>query len=72
MIFSEDKNYKLHYFTNWLFSKNLTYPLQGTVSGKLTSSKWATIAKCSQDNALRDIQDLIMKKILVEEGERDI
>ena len=36
-------------------------------TGKLTSSKWATIAKCSQDTALRDIQDLMEKKILVKE-----
>jgi Fic family protein len=35
--------------------------------GKLTSSKWAKIAKCSQDTALRDIQDLIGKKILMKE-----
>jgi len=27
--------------------------------GKLTSSKWAKIAKCSQDTALRDILDLV-------------
>ena len=32
--------------------------------GKLTSSKWAKIAKCSTDTALRDIQDLIDKNIL--------
>jgi Fic family protein len=32
--------------------------------GKLTSSKWAKLAKCSQDTALRDIEDLIQKKIL--------
>lgn len=32
--------------------------------GKLTSSKWAKIAKCSTDTALRDIQDLMNKKIL--------
>ncbi len=35
--------------------------------GKLTSSKWAKIAKCSPDTALRDIQDLIEKQILVKE-----
>ena len=35
--------------------------------GKLTSSKWAKIAKCSQDTALRDIQDLVDKAILVKE-----
>ena len=32
--------------------------------GNLNSSKWAKIAKCSQDSALRDIQDLINKGIL--------
>ncbi|MCH7613883.1 MAG: Fic family protein [Candidatus Marinimicrobia bacterium] len=32
--------------------------------GKLTSSKWAKITKCSPDTALRDIQDLINKHIL--------
>jgi len=32
--------------------------------GKLTTSKWAKIAKCSQDTATRDIQDLIDKEIL--------
>jgi len=35
--------------------------------GKLTTSKWAKIAKCSHDTALRDIQDLMNKKILVHE-----
>jgi Fic family protein len=33
--------------------------------GKLTTSKWAKITKCSQDTALRDIQDLVNKKILM-------
>ncbi len=32
--------------------------------GKLTSSKYATIAKCSQDTALRDIEVLIRHNIL--------
>ncbi len=32
--------------------------------GKLSSSKWAKIAKCSKDSALRDINDLIEKGIL--------
>lgn len=27
--------------------------------GKLTSSKWAAIAKCSEDTALRDINELV-------------
>lgn len=36
--------------------------------GKLTTSKWAKINKCSQDTALRDIQDLINKDILEKES----
>lgn len=35
--------------------------------GKLKSSKWAKIAKCSPDTALRDIKDLIDKDILRQE-----
>ncbi len=35
--------------------------------GKLTSSKWAKIAKCSQDTATRDIQALIRAGLLVQE-----
>lgn len=46
--------------------------LDGDFFGKLTSSKWAKITKCSPDTALRDIQDLIDKGILkkAEEGGR--
>ena len=32
--------------------------------GKLTSSKWAKLEKCSQDTALRDINDLVERGIL--------
>jgi len=32
--------------------------------GKLTSSKWAAIAKCSQDTALRDISELLERGVL--------
>ncbi|MEO5980340.1 MAG: DUF4172 domain-containing protein, partial [Chryseolinea sp.] len=35
--------------------------------GRLTSSKWAKITKSSADTALRDIQDLMSKSILVRE-----
>jgi Fic family protein len=35
--------------------------------GKLTSSKWAKLAKCSQDTALRDIGDLVDRQILAKE-----
>ncbi len=37
--------------------------------GKLTSSKWAKIAKCSQDTAYRDILDLIDRDILTKNPE---
>jgi Fic family protein len=33
-------------------------------TGQFTTSKWAKIAKCSPDTALRDIQDLLNKNIL--------
>jgi len=38
--------------------------LMSGFEGKLTSSKWATIEKCSQDTASRDIDDLIARKVL--------
>ncbi|MBE8721218.1 Fic family protein [Sphingobacterium pedocola] len=37
--------------------------------GKLNSSKWAKISKCSPDTALRDIKDLMEKGILRQESE---
>ena len=36
-------------------------------AGKLTSSKWAQIAKSSQDTALRDIDDLLERGVLAKE-----
>ncbi|MBA3664838.1 MAG: Fic family protein, partial [Bacteroidetes bacterium] len=35
--------------------------------GKLTTSKWGKITKCSPDTALRDVHDLMNKNILVKE-----
>ncbi len=43
--------------------KMLTRLLEG-FEGKLTSSKWAAIAKCSPDTALRDINELMQRGIL--------
>jgi Fic family protein len=43
---------------NWLFDG---------FEGKLTSSKWAKLAKCSQDTALRDIDDLVKRGVLLKE-----
>jgi Fic family protein len=36
--------------------------------GKMTSSKWAALAKSSQDTASRDIDDLLTRKILVRDA----
>lgn len=33
--------------------------------GKLTSSKWALLSKCSQDTASRDIEELIKQSVLI-------
>ena len=33
--------------------------------GKLTTSKWAAIARCSPDTALRDIHGLVERGVLV-------
>lgn len=37
------------------------------IEGKLTSSKWAKIEKCSPDTALRDITDLLERWVLVKD-----
>lgn len=36
----------------------------GDSHGKLTNAKWAAIAKCSADTALRDINDLLERGVL--------
>ena len=43
--------------------------LQGDFVGKLYSSKWAKMTKVHRDTALKDIQDLVQKGILVDSGE---
>jgi len=47
--------------------KILNKLLDGEFRGKLQSSKWAKICKCSQDTAIRDIKDLMEKGILRQE-----
>lgn len=44
--------------------RNMIDRLLNGFEGKLTSSKWAKLEKCSQDTALRDIEDLIRKGVL--------
>jgi len=46
----------------------LNYLFDG-FKGKLSSSKWAKMTKCSQDTATRDINELIEKGILIKSAE---
>jgi Fic family protein len=48
--------------------KKLLNKLLDGFEGKLSSSKWAKIAKCSKDSAIRDINDLIAKDVLEKEA----
>lgn len=48
--------------------KRMLNKLLDGFTGKLTTSKWAKINKCSQDTALRDIQHLIEKGIMKKEN----
>ena len=68
-VFCKAEFWKLHSTTilNERQQKIIKKLLDG-FNGKLTSSKWGKINKCSQDTALRDIQDLIKKDILQKEG----
>jgi Fic family protein len=43
---------------------NLLNKLLDGFEGKLTSSKWAAMAKCSPDTALRDLNDLVARGLL--------
>ena len=55
--------------TEWLvwFLECMLNRLLDNFEGKLTSSKWAKMTKCSQDTAARDIQNLIERGILIRE-----
>ncbi|CCG99503.1 hypothetical protein FAES_1493 [Fibrella aestuarina BUZ 2] len=62
-------------YWEWLHTKSLNdrqrlliNKLLDGFDGKLTSSKWAKIAKCSQDTALRDIQSLLEQGVLEKEA----
>lgn len=48
--------------------KSMLNRLLDGFEGKLTSSKWATITKCSQDTASRDIADLVARNILAKDA----
>ncbi|HQS98647.1 MAG TPA: hypothetical protein PK823_19380 [Novosphingobium sp.] len=50
--------------------RNIINRMLDGFEGKLTSSKWAKLAKCSQDTASRDIDDLVKRGILVRSDAR--
>ncbi len=61
---------KAHFWRRWAMTplnerqvKLLNRLLDG-FEGKLTTRKWAAIAKCSPDTALRDINDLVSRGVL--------
>ncbi len=67
-ILSKTEFWKMHEYTTMNERQRLVVNklLEG-FEGKLKSSKWAKIAKCSPDTALRDIKDLIEKGIMKQE-----
>lgn len=69
-VLRKSEFWKIHEFTslNERQRKMLNKLLDG-FEGKLQSSKWAKIAKCSPDTALRDIKDLLEKGILIQKEE---
>ncbi|RYC66969.1 Fic family protein [Spirosoma sordidisoli] len=61
-------------YWEWLSTKTLSERQRMMINklldgfdGKLTTSKWAKIAKCSQDTALRDIHNLIEQGVLIKD-----
>ncbi len=52
--------------------RNMINLLLEDFEGVLTTTKWAKIGKCSQDTALRDIQNLMQQEIMIkkEQGGR--
>ena len=61
---------KAHFWQRWATTPlnerqvTLLSRLPDDFDGKLISSKWAAIAKCSPDTALRDITELLIRGVL--------
>ena len=58
-FWTKHKDASLNERQRWVLNKALN-----GFEGKLTSTKWAALAKCSQDTASRDIEALIQLGIL--------
>jgi Fic family protein len=59
----ESRLYSPHFMRRKILSL-----LLGGFEGKLTSGKWAKLAGCSSDTALRDLQDLVARGVLERDG----
>lgn len=69
LVFKKASFWKAHEKTIFnLRQVQMLNKLLDKFEGKLTTSKWAKIAKCSHDTALRDINDLVEKKVLAKEA----
>ena len=69
MVLTKAKFWEKHQQT--VFNKrqvDMLNKLLDNFNGKLTTSKWAKMQKCSQDTALRDVQDLVEKNVLEKEN----
>jgi Fic family protein len=67
VVFNKDFFWKTHAGSSFNERQRLMLNklLDGNFEGKLTSTKWAKLAKCSQDTAHRDMVELIAHGILV-------
>jgi Fic family protein len=69
ILFKVGRFWELHRATQFnVRQQRMIQTLQSDFFGSLSSSKWAKMQKCSQDTALRDIQDLVVKGILKKES----
>lgn len=67
-----DKAQFWHHYRNVSFNERQTTMINrlwGDFFGKLTTKKWASMTKTSADTALRDINDLVEKGVLVKSAE---
>ncbi len=67
-VLTKAKFWELHAHSGFNTRQNLMLrKMLDGFDGKTTTVKWAKIAKCSHDSALRDIQDLLDKEVLIKE-----
>ena len=68
-VMRKNEFWKLHEKTEFnVRQRKMLNRLFDGLEGKLQTSKWAKMTKCSSDTALRDIRDLIAKGILRQEA----